>query len=197
VPHDTEPEETVEEEKPVIPTIYDADGKPVEVRGFRNKDEYRVGYMVSTVIADQNIQDGIQYLISQNNNKGEIEAGDLALTLSSAIVALYQRIPRALNLWLASMVGLDYDFREAKKQERREAKKENRDPLDDDELRVELENDILEKFGDYPSGTTAKILTVLRMRDDFDDFLASIKQLVGGTGSKYTRLLTTTKSAIK
>lgn len=169
------PEEPKQETKPPK--------KLYEVRLLRTKDEFRVGGMLAKVTGDGRLQHAFA-------------SESTTLMVSSSIAVLLDRMPRELMLFCADLIGITRDFKEEKKRDAKEAEEEGRAPLNEAELKTKLNDEILEEYGEYPTGTTGRIITEIIEREDFDDFLSSSAQLAKVAGKVFSKLQTNTSNGL-
>lgn len=153
--------------------------KQYEIRPLNNGDTFRVGNMLGKIVGDQRIQSAVR-------------SGDSMIIMTSALGALFDRIPRDLQLFCANLIGIKRDYKEARRKELEEAEVENRDPVSELSLRMQMDNEIIEEFSTYPIGTAQDIIAEVIERDDFEPFLTSSMRLGRVAGKAFSKLQTTT-----
>ena len=136
------------------------------LRELNAGDERTVGAMVAKVTGDPRIQNAVA-------------SGEQNVILLAVVSALLERVPREIALWCASLVGETEGFKlkDYRKQEREEARDEDRLPAPEGELRYRMEEDIIEKMDSYPSGTYLDIVAEVIESPGFEGFLASSSRL--------------------
>lgn len=149
------------------------------VRDFTAFDAMPIGEMVSKVTGDPNVI-------------AAMASGDQMQIILAFATTLLDKMPRKLFLLCADFVGeaRGYDIEEYVKREMEESQKENRRQRTVGELRTKMEDDILEKFKQYPGGAVPTIIREVIEKPGFDDFLKSSSALGTGIQKAFERFQT-------
>lgn len=153
------------------------------VRDLKAGDVRKVGGMVAKVTGDARIQNAV----ASENQK----------VVAMAVAAcLLDRVPRDVALFCASLVGEDdnFDLKEYRKEEREQAKAEQRLPAPDGEIRYRMEEDIIEKVDSYPVDFYTDVIGEVMEKPSFDDFLASSARLGTAAQKGFSRFLKPSKN---
>lgn len=170
-----DPKKTLDAAGVPIPTEKLMEKFPYEVRPLKTKDAYRIGRMIGRVIGDQRLQ---QAILTQ----------ETSLIIGSAVGVILDRIPRDLQLVCADMIGITRDYKEERRKEMDEAEKEDRDELTEYELRTQMDNEIVDEYGETHPATTGIIVSKVLEEDDFEYFLSSIRLAATVGGKAFSKL---------